>query len=119
MTTTLFGRQTGGLHPDLPTAVLHDHLDGGLRPATIIELADAVGHQLPSTDEHELARWFIRGAEQRGLCLDEIVQAVQDGLAEGMAEASTPGGFPIVVNTIICALRTERRSLEIAELAAR
>ena len=27
-----------------PKALLHDHLDGGLRPATIVELADAVGH---------------------------------------------------------------------------
>lgn len=34
----------------LPKAVLHDHLDGGLRPATVVELADAVGHSLPTTD---------------------------------------------------------------------
>ncbi|MBK3638849.1 adenosine deaminase, partial [Streptomyces sp. MBT97] len=38
----------------LPKAVLHDHLDGGLRPATVVELADAVGHKLPTTDPGEL-----------------------------------------------------------------
>ena len=48
-----------------PTALLHDHLDGGLRPATVIELADAVGWTLPATDEAELQAWFTRGAEPR------------------------------------------------------
>jgi adenosine deaminase len=46
----------------LPKAVLHDHLDGGLRVETVIELADACGHRLPSTDPGELADWFDRGA---------------------------------------------------------
>lgn len=45
-----------------PKVLLHDHLDGGLRPATVIELADAAGHVLPSTDPAELHRWFARGA---------------------------------------------------------
>ena len=44
----------------LPKAVLHDHLDGGLRPATVIELAAAVGHTLPTTDPDELAAWYSR-----------------------------------------------------------
>lgn len=39
--------------------LLHDHLDGGLRPATIIDLADRRGYDsLPSTDPEELAAWF-------------------------------------------------------------
>jgi adenosine deaminase len=42
----------------LPKVSLHDHLDGGLRPATVIELGDAIGLELPSTDPVELARWF-------------------------------------------------------------
>ncbi|MFF9405174.1 adenosine deaminase [Streptomyces anandii] len=46
----------------LPKAVLHDHLDGGLRPATVIELADAVGHTLPTTDPDELAAWYVEAA---------------------------------------------------------
>ncbi|MEO6956907.1 MAG: adenosine deaminase, partial [Antricoccus sp.] len=43
----------------LPKVLLHDHLDGGLRPATIIELADQFGYrQLPTDDVAGLGRWF-------------------------------------------------------------
>lgn len=42
----------------LPKVSLHDHLDGGVRPATIIELADAAGIELPHTDPTGLAMWF-------------------------------------------------------------
>ncbi len=53
-----------------PKVVLHDHLDGGLRPATVIELADQYGYQgLPSTDVAELAQWFHLGADRRDLGL--------------------------------------------------
>ncbi len=45
-----------------PKALLHDHLDGGLRPQTILELADAVGHQLPAGDAQSLAAWFANAA---------------------------------------------------------
>jgi adenosine deaminase len=45
-----------------PKALLHDHLDGGLRPATIVELADAVGHRLPSGDVGALADWFAQAS---------------------------------------------------------
>jgi adenosine deaminase len=156
-----------------PKALLHDHLDGGLRISTILELSDEIewSARLPSTDPDALHRWFIRGAEARdllqylatfehttavmqtesglervaaeaaldlgadgvvyaevrfapeqhqlkGLSLDAVVSAVQAGFRRGMA-ASTAAGHPIVVNTIICAMRTERRSLEIAQLAVR
>jgi adenosine deaminase len=50
-----------------PKALLHDHLDGGLRPATIIELAAGVGHALPSTDVDELGRWFTAAADSGSL----------------------------------------------------
>jgi adenosine deaminase len=50
-----------------PKALLHDHLDGGLRPATIIELADARGWVLPADDPAELQAWFTRGAETSDL----------------------------------------------------
>jgi adenosine deaminase len=50
-----------------PKALLHDHLDGGLRPATVIELAGAVGHRLPSTDVDELGEWFIAAADSGSL----------------------------------------------------
>jgi adenosine deaminase len=45
-----------------PKVLLHDHLDGGLRPATIIELADEVGHELPADDPESLGQWFRRAA---------------------------------------------------------
>ena len=50
-----------------PKALLHDHLDGGLRPATVLELADEIGWTLPATSEAELQAWFTRGAETADL----------------------------------------------------
>jgi adenosine deaminase len=53
-----------------PKAVLHDHLDGGLRPATVVELAREYGYDdLPTTDVDELAHWFNRGAKRNDLVL--------------------------------------------------
>ena len=158
---------------EVPKVLLHDHLDGGLRPTTILELADEVGWtpRLPSIDPTELHQWFVRGAEtkdllqylatfehtgavmqraddlvrvareaaidlaadgvvyaevrfapelhvHKGLPLEAIVEAVQEGIRSGVAEAAA-AGRSIVVNTIICAMRTEQRSLEIAQLAGR
>ncbi|WP_328370531.1 adenosine deaminase [Streptomyces sp. NBC_00445] len=51
----------------LPKAVLHDHLDGGLRPATLVELADEVGHTLPTTDRDALAAWYFEAANSGDL----------------------------------------------------
>jgi adenosine deaminase len=51
----------------LPKVSLHDHLDGGLRPATIIQLAQAVGHTLPSTDPVALGQWFRESADSGSL----------------------------------------------------
>ena len=42
----------------MPKVLLHEHLDGGLRPATLIELAQSRGLALPTTDATALARWF-------------------------------------------------------------
>ena len=54
----------------LPKVLLHDHLDGGLRPATVIELAREYGYRnLPTLDEAELASWFNRGAKRNDLVL--------------------------------------------------
>ena len=53
-----------------PKVVLHDHLDGGLRPETIIELAEENGYpDLPTTNIEELSEWFHRGANRRDLSL--------------------------------------------------
>ncbi|MGW4867662.1 adenosine deaminase [Streptomyces chartreusis] len=51
----------------LPKVVLHDHLDGGLRPATVVELAAEVGHTLPTTDPDELAAWYFEAANSGDL----------------------------------------------------
>ncbi|HVJ47471.1 MAG TPA: adenosine deaminase [Luteolibacter sp.] len=52
----------------LPKVLLHEHLDGGLRPATIIELAaDQEYGGLPTNDPKELASWFHRGAQKGNL----------------------------------------------------
>lgn len=54
----------------LPKVLLHDHLDGGLRPQTIIELAKEQKYKsLPTTDAGELAKWFHRGAKRGSLPL--------------------------------------------------
>jgi len=53
-----------------PKVLLHDHLDGGLRPSTVIELAAERGYrELPTTDPDELARWFTSGADRKSLPL--------------------------------------------------
>lgn len=51
----------------VPKIALHDHLDGGLRPATIVELAAEVGHVLPETDPEALGRWFFAAADSGSL----------------------------------------------------
>jgi len=150
-----------------PKVVLHDHLDGGLRPATVIALADEVGYDaLPSTDEVQLATWFHRGADRRdlglyletfehtvgvmqtaaachrvasecaadlaadgcvyaevrfapalhtagGLSLDEVVEAILAGFAEGSA------GTGLTIRALVTAMRTSTDSMKVAETAIR
>ena len=51
-----------------PKVLLHDHLDGGMRPRTVLELADAHGYRdLPVSDVDELARWFREAADSGSL----------------------------------------------------
>ncbi|MET8229994.1 adenosine deaminase [Micromonospora sp. NPDC005298] len=155
----------------VPKALLHDHLDGGLRPATIVELAAEVGHELPTTDPDALGRWFVEAADsgsleryletfahtvavmqtapalrrvarecaldlaadgvvyaevrfapeqhlEQDLSLDEVVEAVLAGFAEGTAQA-VEAGLTIRVGTLLTAMRHAARSQEIAELAVR
>ena len=52
----------------IPKVLLHDHLDGGLRPQTIIELAEELNYKkLPTKEPQELAEWFHRGANKGNL----------------------------------------------------
>ena len=53
-----------------PKVLLHDHLDGGLRPETIVELATELKYdELPTRDPVELARWFHASAASGSLPL--------------------------------------------------
>lgn len=65
-----FVKLSEGFLRTLPKALLHDHLDGGLRPTTIIELARDIKYKkLPTQDPGELAEWFHRGARRGSLPL--------------------------------------------------
>jgi adenosine deaminase len=87
-----------------PKALLHDHLDGGLRPATILELADDCGWtpNLPATDPAELQAWFTRGAEtgailqylatfEHTLAVLQTAEALERVAAEAVADLAADG----------------------------
>jgi len=64
MTTPL----TPALIGQAPKALLHDHLDGGLRPATVLDIAEQIGYEgLPATDEAALADFFRTAAHSGSL----------------------------------------------------
>lgn len=70
----------------LPKAVLHDHLDGGLRVATILELADEYGYtDLPADNTNDLAKWFHQG---RSGSLERYLQAFEHTVAVMCSEAA-------------------------------
>jgi adenosine deaminase len=51
-----------------PKALLHDHLDGGLRPSSVVDLAREFHYGgLPTQDVDELGAWFRRGADRKSL----------------------------------------------------
>ncbi len=63
----------------LPKAVLHDHLDGGVRVPTILELADEYGYaDLPAATEEDLAVWFHQG---RSGSLERYLEAFEHTIA--------------------------------------
>ncbi|NYG60234.1 adenosine deaminase [Nocardioides daedukensis] len=59
------------LSPDVvrrvPKVLLHDHLDGGVRPETVAELAAEIRHDLPVDDPADLGRWFADAADSGSL----------------------------------------------------
>jgi adenosine deaminase len=69
-----------------PKVLLHDHLDGGLRPATVLELAGEIGHELPADDAEALGAWFAAAADSGSLeryleTFDHTVAVMQNGPA--------------------------------------
>ncbi|ORT61029.1 adenosine deaminase [Streptomyces sp. CB03238] len=155
-----------------PKVLLHDHLDGGLRPGTIIDLADATGYTaLPEHEPDKLGIWFREAADsgsleryletfahtcavmqtrealvrvaaecaedlaedgvvyaevryapeqhlEKGLTLEEVVEAVNEGFRLGERRARE-NGHRIRVGALLTAMRHAARALEIAELANR
>jgi adenosine deaminase len=79
-----------------PKVLLHDHLDGGLRPGTITELAGEIGYRdLPTDDAGELAEWFAQIADSGSLeryleSFNHTVAVMQtpEGLARVAAECA-------------------------------
>ncbi len=64
----------------VPKVLLHDHLDGGLRAQTVIELAAEIKYKkLPTTDPAELAQWFHQGANKGNL--KEYLQGFEHTIA--------------------------------------
>ncbi len=156
----------------VPKVLLHDHLDGGLRPQTIIDIAKRIGYTaLPTMDAEELATWFrescdsgslvryletfshtiavmqteeniiqvarecaldlardgvvyaeVRGAPElfteQGLTLEQVVQATLAGYREG-EEIARKEGFNIQVRALLCGMRQNNRSQEVAELVVK
>ena len=158
----------------VPKVLLHDHLDGGLRPQTIIELAVGdpdVEANLPAPDAAGLGEWFRANADsgsleryletfaqtlavmqteeglfrvaaeaaqdlaadgvvyaeiryapeqhlERGLTLEQVVEAVNDGFREG-ERLARESGHGIRVMALLTAMRHAAKSREIAELAVR
>jgi adenosine deaminase len=52
----------------MPKVLLHEHLDGCLRPATVLELARETDYRgLPAGDAEQLGRWFFEGADRGSL----------------------------------------------------
>ncbi|HJW22662.1 MAG TPA: adenosine deaminase [Candidatus Limnocylindrales bacterium] len=155
-----------------PKVLLHDHLDGGLRPRTVIDLASEFGYRrLPTTDPDDLATWIRRGADrkslelyletfehtvgvmqerdaivrvaaecaedlaadgviyaevryapelsiERGLTLDEVIEANLEGFRIG-GERAAAAGRPIVMKVLVTAMRQAAHSVEVAQAAIR
>lgn len=152
----------------LPKVALHDHLDGGVRPQTVIDHCEEIGHSLPSHDPDTLGTWFYNAAnsgslvsylstfsytvaamqkrghlhrvakefvldqaaqgvvyaearwapEQHtllGLTESQAVEAVRDGIADGVAEVES-AGRTIMVNQILTSMRHLAPTTRIAEL---
>jgi adenosine deaminase len=82
-----------------PKVLLHDHLDGGVRPGTVIELADEIGYlALPETDAAKLAGWFRDAADSGSL------ERYLETFAHTVAVMQTPAGLSRVAREAVADL---------------
>ncbi len=84
-----------------PKVLLHDHLDGGLRPGTVLELAEACGYRLPAGTEPELARWFRDSADSGSL------ERYLETFAHTVAVMQTPDGLERVARECVLDLAAD------------
>ncbi len=90
----------------LPKVELHNHLDGGLRVATVLELADRIGYEaLPTTDPDRLAAWFYRGKsgslEQYLAGFEHTIAVLQT--AEAIERAAFEAGLDLHTDGVVYA----------------
>jgi adenosine deaminase len=65
---------------------LHDHLDGGVRPQTVLELAAEIGHVLPADGADDLGRWFEKAADSGSL--EQYLETFEHTIAVMQTEAA-------------------------------
>ena len=95
-----------GVDVSLPSVLLHDHLDGGLRPGTILELASDHGYDgLPAADEGTLAAWFDQsesGSLERYLeAFDHTIAVMQ--LAEALERVAYEAVLDLAADGVVYA----------------
>ncbi len=88
----------------VPKVSLHDHLDGGLRPSTILELADAVGHALPADSPEGLGAWFVESADSGSLVryletFDHTIAVMQT--AEGLHRVAKEWALDLAADGVV------------------
>ena len=78
----------GGVLRSLPKISLHDHLDGGLRPQTLLELAEAAGTEPPADSAAELEQWMRESADSRIHCSSSAAESAGGSVPAASASSS-------------------------------
>jgi adenosine deaminase len=84
-----------------PKVVLHEHLDGGLRPQTIIDLSAEIGHELPAGDAVSLGRWFVEA------CASGSLERYLETFDHTVAVTQTAGNLARVAREAVVDLATD------------
>lgn len=89
-----------------PKVALHEHLDGGVRPQTIIDISAEIGHELPATDAVSLGRWFVQACDSGSLeryldTFDHTVAVMQT--AENLARVARESVVDLATDRVVYA----------------